>query len=126
MVSRRARQIIAHMAAAILMVFGVLFIVISGAFSPAGSVGWIPAGLTPVGIGFGIIWFAGRRKPVAEGEFEIALEPNLPGEVNLNPLKCQSCGGALSADNINMVAGARAITCPYCGTAYQLKEGPKW
>jgi hypothetical protein len=119
-----AVKIIAYIAAAILIFFGVLFI--WGAFSPEGSVGWIPVGLISVGIGFGIIWFASRRKPAAEGESEVTLKLDLPGEVNLDTLKCQSCGGALTADNIKMVAGAPVVTCPYCGTTYQLKEEPKW
>ena len=35
-------------------------------------------------------------------------------------------GGALTADNIKMVAGAPMVVCPYCGTTYQLTEEPKW
>jgi hypothetical protein len=54
------------------------------------------------------------------------LNIDLPGKVKLDSLKCQSCGGVLSSDNIKMVAGAPVVTCPYCHTTYQLTEEPKW
>lgn len=119
-------RIIAYIAAAILIFFGVLFV--WGAFSPEGSPGWIPVGLISIGIGFAIIWFTSRSKPSAAsgagGEVKVQLD--LPANVNLDTLKCQSCGGALSKDNIKLVAGAPVVTCPYCGTTYQLTEEPKW
>ncbi len=120
-----AIKLITYIAAAILIFFGVLFI--WGAFSPSGSVGWVPIGIISVGIGFGLIWFASRRKPATGGaETNVTLNIDLPANVELDTLKCQSCGGALHTDNIKMVAGAPVVDCPYCGTTYQLKEQPKW
>jgi hypothetical protein len=119
-----AGKIIAYIAAAILIFFGVLFI--WGAFGSEGQIGWIPIGLISVGIGFGIIWFARRSKPATDGQPEVTLKVDLPADVNLDTLKCQACGGALSPKDIQMVAGAPVVTCPYCGTTYQLKEEPKW
>lgn len=121
-----AIKIIAYIAAAILIFFGVLFI--WGAFSPDGSIGWIPIGLISVGIGFGLIWFAGRKKPASEtaGGENVTLQVDLPANVDMEQLKCKSCGGALTMDNIKMVAGAPVVTCPYCNTTYQLTEEPKW
>lgn len=119
-----AGKIIAYIIAAILIFFGVLFI--WGAFSPQGRVGWIPVGIISVGIGFGLIWFASRRQPAEEKPAQVTLQVDLPADVNLDTLKCQACGGALSPDDIKMVAGAPVVTCPYCGTTYQLKEEPKW
>ncbi|HEC61178.1 MAG TPA: hypothetical protein ENI27_02865 [bacterium] len=120
-----AIKIIAYIGAAILIFFGVLFI--WGAFSPDGSAGWIPVGVISVGIGFGLIWFASRQKPTrpVAGE-NVTLKIDLPANVRLDKLKCQSCGGALTTDNIKMVAGAPVVNCPYCKTTYQLTEEPKW
>jgi hypothetical protein len=118
-------KIIAYIAAAILIFFGILFI--WGAFSPTGSVGWIPVGLISVGIGFGLIWLAGRSKAVAgQANQNVTLKIDLPGNVKAETLKCQSCGGSLTMDNIEMVAGAPVVHCPYCKTTYQLTEEPKW
>lgn len=119
-----AIKIIAYIAAAILIFFGVLFI--WGAFSPDGSPGWIPIGLISVAIGFGLIWFASRKKPAEADEQNVTLNIDLSGDVNLETFKCQSCGGSLTPDNVKMVAGAPVVTCPYCNTSYQLTEEPKW
>lgn len=116
-------KIIGTIAAAILIFFGVLFI--WGAFSPSGSIGWIPVGLISVLAGFGIIWFVGRQKPAGASD-EVTLKIDLPANVNLDSFKCKSCGGALTTDNVKMVAGAPVVTCPYCNTTYQLTEEPKW
>lgn len=120
-----AIKIIAYIAAAILIFFGVLFI--WGAFSPQGSPGWILIGLISVGIGFGLIWFGSRQKPASQQAGDnVTLKIDLPADVKLDTLKCQACGGVLSPDDIKMVAGAPVVTCPYCHTTYQLKEEPKW
>lgn len=119
-----AGKIIAYIAAAILIFFGVIFI--WGAFSPDGSPSWILIGLISVGIGFVLIWFASRRKPVPGQEGAVTLNIDLPANINLDTFKCKSCGGALTTDNVKMVAGAPVVTCPYCNTSYQLSEDPKW
>lgn len=118
-------KIIGYIAAAILIFFGVL--TIWGAFSPqGGGVGWIFVGVITVLIGFGIIYLVGRsHSSPAEGQ-NVTLKVDLPGNVNLDTLKCQSCGGVLSAENITIVAGAPMVSCPYCKTTYQLTEEPKW
>ena len=121
-----AGKIIAYIFAAILIFFGVLFI--WATFSPDGQIGWLVVGIISVGIGFGIIWFAGRKTAsdsTAQGE-NVTLKLDLPGDVNLDSMKCQSCGGVLTMDAIKMVAGAPVVSCPYCNTTYQLTEEPKW
>ena len=117
-------KIIAYIAAGILILFGVLFI--WGAFAPDAPDGWLIPGIISVAIGFGLIWFASRPKPSAPGDTNVTLNVDLPGNVNLDQMKCKNCGGALSSENVKMVAGAPVVTCPYCGTTYQLTEEPKW
>ena len=119
-------KIIAYILAAILIFFGVLFI--WATFSPEGQIGWLIVGVISVGIGFGVIWFAGRIKPAPAGDggSNVTLNIDLPGDVNLDTMKCKSCGGALTMDAIKMVAGAPVVSCPYCNTTYQLTEEPKW
>jgi hypothetical protein len=121
-----AAKLIAYIFAAILIFFGVLFI--WATFSPEGQIGWLVVGVISVGIGFGLIWYAGRRvgaRGVPEGD-SISLNIDLPGDVNLDTMKCESCGGSLKMENIKMVAGAPVVSCPYCNTTYQLTEEPKW
>ena len=118
-----AGRIIAYISAAILILLGVLFIMAT--FSPTGQLGWLIVGIIMVAIGFGLIWFA-SRKPKQEPAVNVTYKVDLAGDVNMETIKCKSCGGALSPDNIKMVAGAPVVTCPYCGTTYQLTEEPKW
>ena len=113
---------IGYIAAAILILFGVLMII--GATDETGSLGWIPIGVILIGLGLGMIWLIGRQAKSATSELIQKIE--LSGDVNLETLSCQSCGGALSPDNIKMVAGAPVVTCPYCSSTYQLSEEPKW
>lgn len=120
-----AGKIIAYIIAAIIIFFSVLFI--WGAFSDqGGGFGWIIVGVIGAFIGFGIIYFAARSKPAAGAGQNVTLKIDLPANVNMDTLKCKSCGGALTMDNVKMVAGAAIVTCPYCDSTYQLSEEPKW
>ncbi len=119
-----ALRVIGYIAAAILVFFGVLFI--WAAFGETSRPEWICVGVVSVAIGLGLIvlamWKPGAPKPADN----VTLKIDLPANVNLDSLKCKSCGGALTTDNIKMVAGAPVVTCPYCHTTYQLAEEPKW
>jgi membrane protease YdiL (CAAX protease family) len=113
----------------LLLIFGILillygFLNILGAFGPGGGgLGWVLIGVILMAVGAVPVYFA-IRKPA--GETNVTLKIDLPGNVNLDTLKCKSCGGALTPKDIKMVAGAPVVTCPYCNTTYQLTEEPKW
>ena len=118
-------------AAAVFVVFGFLYILGSG--SASGQASWFGTGIllvvigfVLVALGFGAIWLVRRRSAAAAGEQNVTYKIDLPANVNMDTLKCKSCGGTLSSDNIKMVAGAPVVTCPYCHTTYQLTEEPKW
>lgn len=121
-----AIKIIAYILAGILIFFGVLFV--WAAFGEVFNAGWLITGIVTIGIGFGLIaggYFIGRQAQPEAGQ-NVTLQVDLPADVNLDTLKCQSCGGVLSPKDITMVAGAPVVSCPYCGTTYQLTEEPKW
>lgn len=116
---------IANIAAVILIFFGVMFI--WGAFGSNPQPAWICVGGISVLIGFGLIWFA-QRKPKTESENaqNVSVNIDLPGEIKMETMKCQACGGAITSNNIEMQSGAPMVVCPYCDTTYQLNEEPKW
>jgi len=116
-------KIIAIISGGIIIFFGVLFI--WGAFSPEGADSWILIGLITVGIGFGLIWLGLRSTPQTVSQ-NVTLKVELPGKVGLDSLKCQSCGGALTMDNVKLINNAPVVSCPYCKSTYQLTEDPKW
>jgi hypothetical protein len=119
-------KIVGYISSAILIFFGVLFILGAGG-EGGGGWGWVTIGLILVGIAFAIIWFLNRKKPQsgAKGQ-NVSVNIDLPGEVSLETLVCQSCGGTLTSKNIELASGAPVVVCPYCGTSYQLSEEPKW
>ena len=118
-------KIIGYVIAAILIFFGILFI--WAAFSPDGEVGWIVVGIISVAIGLGIIALIKFREPKpAQPPQEIVQKIDLSGDIELETLTCQKCGGELQKDSISIREGAIFISCPYCGSAYQMIEEPKW
>jgi hypothetical protein len=66
------------------------------------------------------------RKSKQDTVQNVTLQVDLPGQTKIDAMKCKSCGGTLTADNIKLVNGAPMVTCPFCGTIYQLTEEPKW
>ncbi len=110
--------------------YGVLSIV--GSTSAQGSSTWFSFGVgfaffgaVFLAGGIGLIVFANRQKGVGGGD-NITYKIDLPSQTKVEQLKCNSCGGALKAENVKMIAGAPTVECPFCGTTYQLTEEPKW
>lgn len=122
-----ALKTIGYIFAAILIVFGVLFIL--AAFGETWNPGWAVTGGILLVVGFGIILAVSiliKTPTSSTTQHTTTLEVNLPGDVDVERFQCQDCGAQLSMDNVKMVAGAPMVECPYCGAAYQLTEKPKW
>jgi hypothetical protein len=66
------------------------------------------------------------RKTRQETTQNVTYKVDLPGQTKIEQVKCQSCGGVLTAENIKIVNGAPMVNCPYCHTVYQMTEEPKW
>ena len=105
---------------------------IVGSFAANAQTNWLPlgigllcVGLLMVGGGIVLVVVA-ARKTKQETVQNVTVKVDLPGETKIEQMKCRSCGGTLTADNIKLVNGAPMVTCPYCNTVYQLTEEPKW
>ena len=121
----RATRIILFILAAGFLLFSFLFIL--AAFSPGGNgVSNFLPGVILALIGFALIFFGTRVNTASDQPDNVTLKIDLPGNVGMDTIKCKSCGGTLGPENIKMVAGAPVVTCPFCGTTYQLTEEPKW
>jgi len=116
-------KILAYILAGLFILFGALFIIASfgAAFNPP----WFFIGAILVAVGLVLVWLGVRQKSASAGE-NVTLKIDLPGNTTLDKLQCQNCGGALTTDNVKLVAGAPVVSCPYCNTSYQLSEEPKW
>lgn len=125
-------MVIGVIVACILIFFGVLSI--WGAFSPEGSPGWITVGVVTVAVGLSILGLAVglfaylryRRSKLAQQPQEIIQKIDLSGDIDLEKMKCQNCSAELDRDSVTVKEGAIFISCPYCGTSYQMVEEPKW
>ena len=121
----RAGRIIAFITAAVFIIFAFLFIL--GGFSPDGSPGWVLIGLVGLVIGFVLIYVGTKLSPPQKaGDQVVNLNIDLPGQVGMDTIKCQSCGGPITTKDVKMIAGAPVVECPHCSTTYQLTEEPKW
>ncbi len=120
----KAGKIVAIIAAVLLILFGALM-VLGSTDREAGQMSWLPFGIIFIVVGLVIIYFASKQAATTP-DTNITLNVDLPGNVKMDTIKCQSCGGVLSPKDIQMVAGAPMVTCPYCHTSYQLTEDPKW
>lgn len=117
-----AGKLIGYIFAAIAIIFGVIFI--WGAFGSEGQPPWIIGGTISVLIGFGTIWFVGKK--LTPGDEEVKIQIDLTGDIELDTLTCKSCGGHLSSEHTSLHEGALVVDCPFCGTNYQITEKPKW
>ncbi len=122
-------KIVGYISAAIIILFGVLFLLAS--FSPENNssiIGTLITGGILLLLGFSILWFVGKigQKATTGKAQNITLKVDLPADVNIERFKCQDCGSQLTMDNVKLVAGAPMVECPYCDAAYQLTEEPKW
>jgi len=104
-----------------------------GSFDPAaGESSWLTLGVGLMCVGLlmvagGIVLIVlAARKTKQETVQNVTLKVDLPGETKISQVKCQSCGGTLSAENVQLVNGAPMVNCPYCHTIYQMTEEPKW
>ncbi len=87
--------------------------------------GLLCVGLLMLGGGVALIVSA-VRKNKQETVQNVTYQVDLPGDTKIEQMKCRSCGGTLTSDNIKLVNGAPMVTCPYCNSVYQLTEEPKW
>lgn len=112
-------EIVTYLIAAILAFFGFMFVVGS-----QGQFIRIVVGLI-LFVAAGVLVYLTRVRPKKE-EVTHIQQIDLSGDVQLEQLKCRSCGGALSKENLEVKAGAIFVECPYCGASYQIEEAPKW
>jgi len=111
--------------------YGLLSVV--GSTSAQGDSTWLSigigiacAGVVFLAGGAGLVWLGSRKTGAGDTVQQVVMKIDLPGDTKISQMKCQSCGGAITSNDVKMMAGAPVVTCPYCQATYQLTEEPKW
>lgn len=110
----------------VLVVFGILFLMSARAEYTQNPGSRIITGLALIGIGAGIAVTIKRSQPRPAQKIEITQKIDLTGGATADQMKCRQCGAPLSKDMVAVREGAVFINCPYCRSAYQITEQPKW
>lgn len=71
------------------------------------------------------LFLAARMKQEVK-QIKVTERIEIGGDVSLERIKCQSCGGNIGKENVTFKDGAIFIECPYCSATYQMEESPKW
>lgn len=124
----RVLKVVMIALAIVLGIFGILFIISagSGEANIKNPTGYFITGAVMIIVAIVLTVIGTRVKPAVQQPDNVTIKIDLPGNVSMDTIKCKSCGGTLSPEDVKMVAGAPVVTCPYCHTTYQLTEEPKW
>ena len=112
-------RLIAYPLAAILFLLGIVFVV--------GSQGaWhrIAVGGVLVAASIALVVAAQLKPKVIHTTLRHQVD--LSGDVQVEQMTCNACGGNLSEKSISVKAGTVFVDCEFCGTTYQIEEAPKW
>ncbi len=121
----KAASIITYIVAGVVIFFSIL--IAWSAFAPDVPDSRLLVGVFGLAIGFALIYGGTRFSAKAKEQSQaVNINIDLPGQVQLDALKCNACGGPLSAKDVSLANGAAVVKCPSCGTTYQITEEPKW
>jgi len=119
-------KIIGYILAAIVLFFGVIWLLSAFSAETLNPGGRLLVGGILVVTGLGIIVAIRLREPKPKQEVVVRQQIDFSGEVDMEALKCESCGAQLDKSAISLKEGAVMVTCPYCDATYQIVEEPKW
>ena len=119
-------KIIGYILAGIVLLFGVLYLLSAFSAETLNPGGRLLVGGVLVLLGLGIIVAIRLREPKPKQEVVVHQQIDIGGDIDIEALKCQSCGAQLDKSAISLEEGAVMVTCPYCSATYQIVEEPKW
>jgi len=105
---------IAIIAAIVLGIFGVLYLLAS-----AMELARLWVGITLLGLSLALAFFV-YKSLVKPAPITVHWSPS--GPLKLEELKCPNCGATLKVDDPNKTM----VICPYCGRTVEIVEEPKW
>ena len=114
-------RIVGSLLAAVVGLLGLVFLI-----GAQGQVLRLAVGVVLLAAAGAIVYFMLLRPQVQQIQQTVVQKIDLSGDVNLERMTCQACNAPLSKDAISLKEGAILVTCPSCGTTYQIEEKPKY
>jgi DNA-directed RNA polymerase subunit RPC12/RpoP len=105
---------------AVLFFFGLIFVIASSVEQTATR---LVTGLSFFAVGIVVAYFTylSIKKPVS-----IVQRLEISGKMGAAQIKCPHCSASIESNRIKVVSGVPYVTCPYCGTTFEITEEPKW
>ncbi|MDG6224152.1 MAG: phage holin family protein [Candidatus Thermoplasmatota archaeon] len=83
-------------------------------------------GFIPLGI---FIYLKKNERPPEvriEQNVNIGSDDLVSGKRRFKEMKCRSCSGPITSENVKLGDMGLSVICPYCGTTYSIEEDPIW
>ncbi len=112
----QAVKIAVYIVSAILVFFGVVFMI-----SYNIGIENFFVGLIFVIIAAGMLFAIRERKPV-----EIRQTVTVTGPVKMKEVRCPNCGALVDPMKAQVIEGKPYVTCDHCGNKFELTEEPTW
>jgi DNA-directed RNA polymerase subunit RPC12/RpoP len=112
--------ILGAIAVAIVFFFAIIFALAASVQAP--STRLLTSGILFI-IGITIIvgiYYTTRKPKTVIQRLEVS------GQMKAVPIKCPNCSASIDTNRIKIVSGVPYVTCPYCGTTFEVAEEPKW
>ena len=120
-------RIAAYVASIVLGLLGLLFFLATASDQNTNPITDGIVGLVLLVIAVAVFWVTMKKEPDTVQKIEITQKIDLAGDTELERLTCKSCGGELDSKAVRVADdGSVMVNCPYCGSAYQITEKPKW
>lgn len=105
-----------YLASAVLIFFGLIFIISTVNFPWANI-----EGAVLIGVAVLIVYFSREKKPI-----EIKQTLEISGVAKVKEIKCPNCGAILNPNTVQVIDGKPYMKCDYCGNKFEVTEEPKW
>jgi len=115
MVSRPLKALI-YVASAILIFFGVVFIMSTNL-----GIAYFFEGLAFLVVAMLLLVLSLEKKPV-----EIKQTISVTGPVKVKEVRCPVCNAVVDPTKVEVIVGKPYVTCSYCKSRFELTEEPTW
>jgi len=116
MAARTLKRLVTLLAAAIMIFFGLVFVV-----SINLGLSYFLVGLVFFALAIFLLFLGQEKKPI-----EIKQSVAITQPLEAKGIRCPTCGAMLDPTKAEVLAGKLFVTCDHCGNKFELTEEPTW